>query len=401
MPFLARKSEKRLLRKVYMEEKYIVEKGTSDIFDEYIDLINYSFGFNGRDSSFPKLLPKLFGKGSSASEHTHFVKDADSGKLLACVGSFPIDFNICGEKVKAFGIGNVAVHPRYRGKGYMKAAMAAAFNEMREEGADMALLSGRRHRYNYFGFEKCGTDSVYTLTKKTVSYVNPDLHTDLQMKIISKEDSDTLDAILALHNTRNYRAERSREKLYDILVSWEATPYAFYKQNEFAGWAVVKGNTVTELVPADIDFVPDMVTALSTLNFEMRYLIPEFERPVGDAMLKYAETVYTGADLCFSIFNYEKMISLLLKLKAAETDLIDGQIAVKINGFFGEESLLISVKSGVPNVRKTDNKPDITLEHLEAMQFFFFEKTPLRNSVPTTPRSWFPLCIYVHSPDNV
>ena len=384
-----------------MEEKYVVEKGNSEIFDEYIDLINYSFGFNGRDSSFPKLLPKLFGNGNRSAEQTHFVKDAESGKLLACVGNFPIDFNICGERVKAFGIGNVAVHPRYRGKGYMKAAMASAFDEMREEGADMALLSGRRHRYNYFGFEKCGTDSVYTLTRKTVSYVNPDFNTELQMKALDRNDDSALDAIFALHNTRKYRAERRREKLYDILVSWEAKPYVFYRRDEFAGWAVVKGNTVTELVPKDIRFVPDMVTALSSLNFEMRYLIPEFERAVGDAMLKFAETVYTGADLCFSIFNYEKMIGLLMRLKASATELIDGELTVEVNGFFGVENLLISVKNGVPDVQKTDLEPDITLEHIEAMQFFFFEKTPLRSSVPAAPRSWFPLSIYVHSPDNV
>lgn len=384
-----------------MEKKYFVETGSAEIFDDYIDLINYSFGFNGRDSSFPKLLPKLFGEGSDSARHTHFVKDASSGKLLACVGNFPIDFNICGEKVKAFGIGNVAVHPRHRGKGYMKAAMAAAFDEMRKENADMALLSGRRHRYNYFGFEKCGTDSVYTLTRKTVSYINPEFKTDVQMKALGKDDKNTLDEIFALHNTRIYRAERSREKLYDILVSWEAVPYVFYNEDKFAGWAVVKGNTVTELVPADLTCVSDMVTALSSLHFEMRYLIPDFERAVGDEILRYAETVYTGADLCFSILNYEKMIGLLMKLKASQTELIDGAFTVKINGFFGEENLLMSVKNGVPSVEKTENEPDTALDHLEAMRFFFFDKTPVRNGIPAAPRSWFPLSIYVHSPDNV
>ena len=141
--------------------------GSPEDNEEYVDFINYVFGFNGNDRSFYKLLPKLFGEGRDAASVTYFVKD-ERGKMLSAVGAFPLDMVICGEQVRARGIGNVAVHPRHRGKGYMIDAMGAALDAMTEEGVCLSILSGKRTRYDHFGFEKCGTESVYAVSPKNL-----------------------------------------------------------------------------------------------------------------------------------------------------------------------------------------------------------------------------------------
>ena len=382
------------------DERIILAKGRQEDNEDYVDFINYVFGFNGKDRSFYKLLPKLFGRGRNAARDTWFVKDG-RGRMLSCVGTFPLPMNICSESVKAYGIGNVAVHPRERGKGYMIKAMGAALEQMKNEGASLAILSGKRTRYDHFGFEKCGTDSVYTLTDKTLSDRDPSFVPRLKMKVLEESDGQSLDNIYALHNKREYRFVRERERLYDILVSWQSTPFVFYDGGEFAGWAVVKGDAVTELKAKKDGYIKDMAYLLMKGRGHLDFVVPECEKHTGDALWHYAETVYTGADLCFNVLDYERMLSLLLRLKSGYESLADGTLAVKIKGYGKTESLRITVKDGVPSVSVTQDECELTLEHTEAMQLFFMNKAPSRSKLPPIPRSWLPLPIYVFSPDNV
>ena len=163
------------------EAKIIITRGKADDNAEYVDLINYAFGFNGMESSFYKLLPKLFGKERNPAADTYFVKD-EKGRLLACAGLFPLKMRVCGKCYKAYGIGNVAVHPAMRGKGYMKAVMKAATDFAINDGAIMLILSGKRTRYDHFGFEKCGTDACYTLTSKTLFDRDPNFSPSLTIR---------------------------------------------------------------------------------------------------------------------------------------------------------------------------------------------------------------------------
>ena len=35
-------------------------RGNAEMYDDYMDFINYVFGFNGNEQDFKKLLPKLY-----------------------------------------------------------------------------------------------------------------------------------------------------------------------------------------------------------------------------------------------------------------------------------------------------------------------------------------------------
>ena len=43
-----------------MADNIYFGRGTAEMFDDYIDFINYVFGFNGNSNDFKKLLPKLY-----------------------------------------------------------------------------------------------------------------------------------------------------------------------------------------------------------------------------------------------------------------------------------------------------------------------------------------------------
>ena len=90
-----------------------------------------------------------------------------------------------------------------------------------------------------------------------------------------------------------------------------------------------------------------------------------------------------------------------MKLKNSNEPLADGKLTVEIKGYARTERLCLSVKDGIPEVTPTDDLPELTLEHIEAMQTFFMQKAPLRAKLTPVCRSWFPLPIYVYSADNV
>lgn len=366
--------------------------------EDYIDFANYVFGFNGADRSFEKLLPKLFKEGTNTAEDTFFVKEGD--RLAACVGSFPIEFSILGEKLPVRGIGNVAVHPRDRSKGYMKECMYAALDEMVKEGVAFSVLSGRRHRYNHFGFVKCGASMGYSVSRTTLGYVIPkDYAPKLTMRRLERNDP-ALDELSAIWHARPFHCTRPREMLYDILISWQSDPIGFFEDGKLVGWVIVKDGNVWECI-ADPKYIPDMLVLLSRIYWHLCYQIPYHDGDIADAIFPYAETSSTEPELGFNILDYQRVLSLLLKLKATYEPLLDGKTVVEIEGYAKTERLKISVAGGVPSVVATDEAPETTFSHLGAMHAFFIANAPERKELSSVVRSWLPLPIYIYHADNV
>ena len=123
-------------------------RGNSAMHADFIDFINYVFGFNGNNQEFIKLLPKLYKPEYLPCENNYVV--TEDGKLKAAIGVFPRKLDVMGTVLKVDGVGNVAVHPYSRSKGYMRELLHTAVDEMIASGTDMSDLGGLRQRYGYF-----------------------------------------------------------------------------------------------------------------------------------------------------------------------------------------------------------------------------------------------------------
>ena len=115
-------------------------RGTPEMYDDLMDFMNYVFGFNGNEKDFKKLLPKLY-KPEYDPCYSNYVV-TENGKLKAAIGAFDSDLSVDGEILKSRVIGNVAVHPYSRSKGYMKDCMRLALRDMIEDGVDFSILGG-------------------------------------------------------------------------------------------------------------------------------------------------------------------------------------------------------------------------------------------------------------------
>ena len=80
----------------------------------------------------------------------------EGGRIVSCVGAYPMDLRIAGSRVRFAGIGQVSTAKEALGKGCMSALMKAQLARLRGEGVQLVWLGGRHDRYAHFGFETAG-----------------------------------------------------------------------------------------------------------------------------------------------------------------------------------------------------------------------------------------------------
>jgi predicted acetyltransferase len=384
-----------------MSDNIYFGRGTAEMFDDYIDFINYVFGFNGNSSDFKKLLPKLYKYDYEPAVSSYVA--IDDGKLKAAVGAFDHDITVCGHYLKTRGIGNVAVHPYTRGSGYMKKLMNIALDDMIADGVVLTVLGGRRQRYNYFSYDKLGSAISMSFNSDNMRHVfGKDRNHQIKFSTLKENDLNAIKEIKSLSESKPYYAIRSDEKYFEILSSWSQKTYVGYIDNEFVGYAVVKSG-VSEMLLKDESMIQEFVCALFDHlgNSSLQISIPAFLPNYVDALIGICESYCLETSKFFSVLNYKKVVEAFMELKATYTDLPDGKIVLDINGKAGNEKIAVSVNNGKISVEYTDDAADLTLEHIEAMNLLFAPISIKRDRLPDFVKMWFPLPIYVYSSDAV
>ena len=369
-------------------------RGSDDNRDEFIDFINYVFGFNGKKNDFPTLLPKLYKPEYHPCENNYVV--TENGKLKAAIGVYPRVLDVLGEKIVSHGIGNVAVHPYSRSKGYMKDLLNKAIEDMIAAGADMSDLGGLRDRYRYFSYESASPVYDFEITPPNMRHIfgNAPMRSFDITEVCEK--SDTLDKIIELHGKRLCHAKRG-ENFLEIAHSWNRKLFAIHENGKFIGYYIGDLDELTLVDNNDFDAV---VRQYISMNGSVTLKIPGFDTNILMRAERLSESVSLRNNESYTIFNFKKVISAFFRLKAQTTKLVDGSLSVTINGRAGIERLNLEVRNGVPTVSEALGETELTLEHLEATQFFFAIYNPTRLKYPVA-QAWFPLPLFFDTADHV
>ncbi len=372
-------------------------RGTADMREDFLDFINLVFGFNGKDTDFLKLLPKLYKEEYAPCENNYVV--TENGKLKAAIGVYPRTMQVLDETLSVHGIGNVAVHPYSRSKGYMKDLMHQAVQDMIDAGADLADLGGLRQRYQYFSYEIAGTCINFDFTGTSMRHCFGDApRKDMEFVPVNDADSPWLEPIRDLHSKKLLRVDRPAEQFFDIVRSWQKTLHVILEGDRFVGYCIDALDELT-LVDAEADFV-DVLRSYVAKRGNVTLHLPLHETVMIEKSYKICSHFSMGNDQNYSIFHYKKVLNAFLKLKAAVLPLIDGTLTVQIDGIAGREVLKITVQDGRPTVEDTEEAPQIVLEHKEAVSFFFGLVSPARTFCPTAA-AWFPLPLRMDGADHV
>lgn len=372
--------------------------------EDLIDFLNYIFAMNGGDKGFYQLLPKLYSPKYRPEDFNYII--TENGKLRAAVGSYPIDMDVCGQRLRGMGIGNVAVHPFHRRKGYMKQAMGMALDAMVQDGADFSSLGGLRQRYSYFGYEPAGVCYRFELIGDNLrhGYGSADNNTGYTARLLTAQHENELRSIAALIRADPSHAVRQDEKLYETLVTWENKAYAVHSAaGEFAGYFVVDGDSVSEIDCAAQPHIKGVLHACfeAVGKEKLDILVPLHKTQLADALLDIAERGEVVRTDCYSVLNYKRVVGACLKLKATYDRLADGCITVDIDGFARREKLCIEVKDGAASVSEHQGDCQYAWNQRQAMTALFGAMSTQRRDLPPCTASWLPLPLFVPIVDNV
>jgi predicted N-acetyltransferase YhbS len=378
-------------------------KGNDAMQDEFIDFVNYVFHMNGKDNDFYRVLPKLYKKECHPCESNYVT--LENGRIVAAVGSFPGQLSVCGTTLSYYGVGNVAVNPYSRSKGYMKKLMNMAVEDMLQEDVDFTLLTGRRNRYSYFSYEIAGRKYCLWMDESNVKHSKyAEGSKGYEFRKVSEQDSEILGRISELQEKQPFHYIRSREKTYDILMTWQPVIYAIFEHEVFTGYLVLyDNNTVKEILLEQPLKIREAVAAFVTKEKKegVTFELPEFQRNYIDALTELSENVSIQVGENFSVFHYDKVIEAFLKLKSLTDPLADGEVTLLIHGKRADERIHIKVEGGQISVTQTEESADYEFNHTEAMEFLFHSYSTLRNQAAQHIQTWFPLSIYIYPADLV
>lgn len=379
---------------------------TADIpYADFMDLINRSFGFSTPETQFLGLLPKLYREEHRPQEQNYIV--TEDGVLCTAVGAYDHALTVGGDILPCRGIGNVATHPDYRARGYMRLAMEAALDDMIRDRVALSYLGGRRHRYRYFSYEKAGECYTFSLNRDNLRHVWKDESAPFDtVRAVVDPDDPILECIKAISDAGQVAPVRARKDFLDISRSWHADLLMIAHQGGFKGYAILgKEGSISELrtIQAE-DFLPALRSVLVyTERFSVTLTLPPFEAEAIAALMPVCEGVTYGCSMMYSVLDYGRVMKAFMNLKATYAALPDGEITLLIHGRGGDERLTVRVSEGAPSVTvASDTTPaELELSHCEAMEALFAPVSPLRDTLPACCRLWFPLPLWIYRADGV
>ncbi len=386
-----------------MSKKIYCGRGTQVPYADYMDLINVSFGFTTPETQFLGLLPKLYKEECRPQDQNYVV--IEDGVLTTAVGAYDHAIAVCGRRLPCRGIGNVAVHPDHRSKGYMKDAMIASLQDMIRDGIVLSTLGGRRQRYLYFGYDKAGSTFNFHISRDNLRHVFGDLSAPYTVREVTDPADPIIDSILALNGASPVDPLRPRDRYLDIANSWKARLLVILDGERFVGYCISVGDsTVTEIhVVSDDEFMPAIRSIFALKGDGFSVNLSAHQISYRRDLSPIAEGMSLGPSMHFNILNYKAAVDAFLALKLTYEALPEGAVSLLIHGYAGDERIRVSVKGGEGSVESIDAAApvDYELTHPEAISFLFSPFSPLREAAGDLCKLWFPLPICMFHADEV
>ena len=388
-----------------MEKNIYCGRGNAVPYEELMSVLNTSFGFFTPETEFLGLLPKLYREQYRPQDQNWVV--TEDGVLTAAIGAYDHEIIVCGRRLPCRGVGNVAVHPDHRHKGYMKLAMNQAIADMVNDGIVLSTLGGRRQRYQYFGYDKAGPAYHFSISRDNIRHTYGDAPAPFAVRLVEDPADPIIDEIIALTEKGRFVPTRDRAAYLDIANTWKARLLVLTDPAEgdrFVGYCVCDGGSLSELrVARGEDFMGLVRSVYACLNQGFTVGLPSYETEQIKAISLIAEGVAVHPSMMYLILNYAATIEAFMALKLTYTTLPDGELTLLIHGHGGDERIRITVKAGKHTVETVseDTPADLELGHLEATELLFGCISAARETSSELIRLWFPLPLWMYRADEV
>ena len=374
---------------------------TAEDFEEAMDFLNLVFGQH-RPHDFERLLPALYRPDDERMACNHAVREG--GKIRAIVGLFPVTWQVGDTLLKVGGIGGVSTHPKRRGRGYMKVLMNHCVEKMRREGYHLSYLGGQRQRYQYFGYERCGSAFSLSLTRTNLRHGFTD-DPGIRFEPLEADDQEKLSRARKLHDAQEMHCIRSPEAFHYHLLNWYGRPFAaFDEKGRMVGYLVVHGEEyVAELAAEDDDTALRMMRAwVAGHAGTARIDLPAVRAGLVRLLGRCGDQVGVHATGNWQIFDWARLLDALLKMRRTVGPMAKGAVVAGIEGY---GKVRMEVEDDWTGCVRTEEEPDVRCDPFTAMRALFGPAPPsLVLELPSKAailEQWCPLPLHWPRQDGV
>ena len=374
-------------------------------YDELLALYNLVFTKqNQRLMDFTLELPRMWVRDDEHMGKHFAVKE--NGKICAALGIYPLYTEIMGEKLTFSTVGNVATHPDYEGRGYMKALMKAAMAELERIGADASRLGGLRQRYNHYNYEFCGSVIHFAFTGRNKKLCCANVGEDLSFVEVQAGDEAVLREIVEWNKKQGifvtYEGEHEIRDTYLALRAWGNRVYvAKDETGASVGYvcAFPDGGTLAKVGAKDENALLETICCWQKfVDKTVEFTLAPYQVKEIKIFSKVCENYYVGSPSLFKIINWEKVTNALMKLKASYTTMPEGEFVLGIENY---GAIRLFVKEGLAGCEKSEVMPELSVSELDAARLLFGPLNADSFGVKNAADAWFPLPLCWDMQDRV
>jgi predicted N-acetyltransferase YhbS len=311
--------------------KYVISAPITVREDEYEDLIGFLEESFGHPKGFyQQFLPVRWARERMDFENSFIIRNC---RIASHVRVYPMQLVSYGREITIGGIGSVATHPDFRGQGHMRTLMTHTSDVMRSRGYPFAVLWGNRQRYLHFGYEKCGCESAYHITPRSVG------SKDAGINIIKYNgEQDLLDAVASIHGAEIQSIARTREDHKDKLKRPGTETFISFSGNSAAYITLFnrRGGWCTAEVGGDVSSVPALLShAISECGLDgINVCRPFEESTLTAALYEVADSWHWQPFTSLKVLNLERTLEFFCDQLCAKREKLgipaDGAVTFKI-----------------------------------------------------------------------
>lgn len=386
---------------------YEIKRLTDQDRGALAEMLNFSFTGDAHSGHFENGLPKMWVTGDDRMKNN--IALIEDGAIVAMTGVYPYEVSVAGQLLRFATVGNIAVHPEYRGRGYMQLLMDVAMRQLQEEGFDASRLGGLRSRYEIYGYEPCGTNYTAMLTERNVKEaLTKSSDTPLTFVRVEPADTVALQFIRNLYEQNLIHVKRGDDRdLYATLCAWSHIPYLAMRGQEPIGYlcATPNGSGIAEYKALCAQDTAIMLYwwVLNSGCDSIQFSLYPWDKPLCRLLSAVCESITAVPATHFKILHWDRVLEAALKLKADTAAIPDGTVALTIQDY---GTLRLNKTGTAVSVEKTKETAAFVLDPLTASRFLFGMMPPdlcalLPEDAAELLGAWLPLPLSWNGQDRV
>jgi predicted acetyltransferase len=332
---------------------------------DILDFINYVFSNAHVPHDFKKLLPFVYGKEGFYKLHSVAL---ENGKIKGVIAMLPFLMRVGGESLKAGFIGSVSVHPYERGRGIMKGLMECAHSAAEKQQLDLVFLSGRRHRYKYFGYERIGAHFNFTLNEDSLRHAlkSEDI-SNCSLVPFDKASKDEISKAYGIYLQKQLVcAERTFKEFTAKASSWNNSGFVFIKDGKVQGYFIKTPKNSVEELCVNEESIRLCLKSICAHFGNVQIICPAWNKALFSEAEKASEGYQMFSRNMVRIYNWENVLNAAIKLSFKQRALKNQRAVFSI-----ENAGTFCIEAKDAKAYKTNEKASIAFTQEEAASLFF------------------------------